>query len=219
MFKSFGMQIAREGLSHDGYVDYWLNVHAPMSQGVHDLMGYVSNEVVRAGNRLAIAREDMSFGAQLDGIAQLHFATEDGLRRMAERPEVMKWFEDGPNFVGMRTGFIAEEHVLAVPRREGNPFKAIGFLACETSPEVALRRIVPEDGLVLSRLGEPTGSTNLPGLEVPDMDYALEVWGRDAEQAEAVLAALVARLEGKVRLVAAVVVHERVILLPKDHQA
>lgn len=219
MFKSFGMQIAREGLGHAGYVDHWLNVHAPMSRDVHDLMGYVANEVVLAGSALSVPRLDQNFGGQLDGIAQLHFHTEDGLRHMAERPEVARWFEDGPNFVGLRTGFVAEEEVILRPDRQGRKYKAIAFLAAVADVPAGIRSVAGRfpSGLVLSRLGSPTGSTNLPGLEVPAMDYAVELWGSDVAGATARLDALVPAIAPFARLAAAVIVHEHVIKLPEGH--
>lgn len=221
MFKTFGMQIARDGFDHAGYVDYWLNVHAPMSKSVAQLRGYVANEVILGGEALNVARSDRGFGGQLDGIAQLHFEGADGLLRMGELPEVATWFQDGPNFVGLRTGFVAEERVVAPPRRDGRPYKAIGFVSAAAGvtsrfPQLASRFA---DGFICSRLGEPTGSTNLPGLEVPPMDYAIELWAGDVADAQGKLETLAGALPDGVSLVAAVVAYERVIILPEGHAA
>ena len=42
----------------------------------------------KVGDALPLERTHPAFGAALDGIAQLHFETEEGLKRIAENPAV-----------------------------------------------------------------------------------------------------------------------------------
>jgi len=63
----------------------------------------------------------------------------------------------------MRTGFIAEEHVSKSPERAGRNFKAIVFLASGHAAALDAYAVQAPGGLVRSRLGQPTGSTNLAG--------------------------------------------------------
>ena len=217
MFKTFGLQVRRDGLDHAGYVRHWLGVHAPMCEGVAALRGYVANEVIRAGDALAVARTHPQFGATLDGIAQLHVDTQDGLARLAEPPEVQRWFEDGPNFVGQRTGFLTAEQVVRSPDRAGRPIKAIGFVHGDaTRLEAVIRALAGQEpgGLVYSTVDTVTGSTNLPGFEVPDITGAVELWAVDEAEAEAALVRLATALNDAGTLVGAVVTREHVIRMP-----
>lgn len=220
MFKTFGLQVRRPDFSHADYVNYWLNVHAPLCRNVQQLRGYVANEVLRAGALPGIEMTHPQFGSTLDGVAQLHVETRDGLQRLAEAPEVQRWFSDGPNFVGMRTGFLTEECVLAEPgtsQRQG--FKAICFLRAAGEADAYWRRLrdwAPQvsGGLVCSRIDTVTGSTNLPGFEVPSVDAAVEVWAADEPQAVQAVAALQRQLGAHGALVSALITRETVIRMP-----
>lgn len=211
MFKTTGLQVRRDGMTHRQYVDHWLNVHAPMSDGVDGLRGYVSNEVVLAGAEIGVECSHPDFGATLDGIAQLHFDTQDGLMRMAEAPRVQEWFADGPNFVGLRTGFVVEEHVVRSPGVGAGrlAFKAFCFV---TGDAEAIDAAWP-GALIRSQVAVVTGSTNLPGFEVPDIDYVVELWA--ADQAGAVQAARqFGAALAPARLVGVVITRERIIHQP-----
>lgn len=216
MFKSTGLQVRRDGMTHQQYVDHWLGVHAPMSDGVDGLRGYVSNEVVLAGAAVGVPCTHPDFGATLDGIAQLHFDTQDGLMRMAEAPKVQEWFADGPNFVGLRTGFVVEETVVRSPGvgAERLPFKAFCFVSGDAAAIDAAQKDLAEPGaLVRSRVAVVTGSTNLPGFEVPDIDHVVELWA--ADQAGAVEAARqFGAALSPAALVGVVITRERIIHQP-----
>ncbi|WP_068086453.1 EthD domain-containing protein [Novosphingobium rosa] len=215
MFKTTGLQIRRDGLTHRHYVDHWLNVHAPLSQAVEGLRGYVTNEVVLAGRAVGIGVSHPGFGADLDGIAQLHVETEDGVARMAATPEGERWFTDGPNFVGLRTGFLVEEHVVRPPGvGAARPaFKAICFARGGEVVDALADAAVP-GALVRSRVVEVTGSTNLPGFEVPEIDRVIELWDHTGEGATAAGQRLHDALAVVGGLVGVVITHERVIQQP-----
>lgn len=220
MFKTFVLQIRRNDLTHEQYVRHWLKVHAPLSSEVEGLAGYVANEIVGAGRALELPRTHPGFGEMLDGIAQLHFADRSGLDRIAAQPAGARWLADGPNFVGRRTGFVAAERTVQSPARHDTLFKLIAFFAAVAPDFEGLLQACaarpPALGLVRSDLGPPTGSTNLPGLELPAMEVAVEVWkrsGSDAVESIADLAAM-ARRAGCATLVAAVLAREHVIRPP-----
>lgn len=216
MFKSTGLQVRRDGMTHQQYVDHWLGVHAPMSDGVDGLRGYVSNEVVLAGAAVGVPCTHPDFGATLDGIAQLHFDTQDGLMRMAEAPKVQEWFSDGPNFVGLRTGFVVEETVVRSPGvgAERLPFKAFCLVAGDAAAIDAAQKDLAEPGaLVRSRVAVVTGSTNLPGFEVPDIDHVVELWAADQTGAVEAARQLGAVLSPAI-LVGVVITRERIIHQP-----
>jgi hypothetical protein len=218
MFKTVGLQVRKDGLTHDQYVDHWLNVHAPMSEGVEGLRGYVSNEVLAAGPAVDVGATHPDFGAPLDGVASLHFDTSDGIARMAEAPKVQEWFSDGPNFVGLRTGFVVEEHVIRSPGEGGArlSFKAICFVKGGLAAVEAIDAQAAglTGGLVRSRVEAITGSTNLPGFEVPEIDHVVELWATGIDGARAAARALREALGTAGDLVGAVLVRERVLRQP-----
>jgi hypothetical protein len=217
MFKTFGLQVRRDGFSHQDYVDHWLNVHAPMCEPVKALRGYVANEIIQASPLPGVTVTHPAFGATLDGVAQLHVETQDGLARLAEAPEVQAWFSDGPNFVGQRTGFLTKEHVLRSPGAPRLPYKAIAFVHAGGADLAAAFAAIAADwngGLVLSTIDTITGSTNLPGFEVPPVDAAVEMWGDSSEQAVAMAAALSRTLPAPLTLVSVLIAREYVIRTP-----
>lgn len=218
-FKTIGLQIRKDGLSHQDYVRHWLTVHAPLGKQVPGLIGYLANEVVLAGDALDLPRSRPEFGATLDGVAQLYFETKEGLGRVGETPEGQALFADGPNFVGVRTGFIAEERTIYPVRRAGRPLKAICFYrgAIETLDAAAdWGRGCDSSGLVASRLVEMTGSVNLPGFDVPELDLVLETWAEDEQSAVNSARAIRAALAERAELVGALITREHVIREPAE---
>lgn len=215
MFKTTGLQIRRAGFTHQQYVDHWLGVHAPLSQGVAGLRGYVTNEVVLAGGAVGIGVSHPAFGADLDGIAQLHVDTQDGVARMAATPEGERWFTDGPNFVGLRTGFMVKEHVVRSPGvgAARGAFKAICFARGDAEVDALTDQAVV-GALVRSRIVEVTGSTNLAGFDVPEVDRVIELWDNTRDGAIAAAARLHDALAVAGGLVSVVIAHERVIQQP-----
>lgn len=99
----------RPGTSHDEFVEHWLGRHVPLALEHHvGLVKYVTN-VVDA--RLAPEGEDF------DGIAELHFASEDDMRtRLFGSPEGRRIIEaDIPRFLGPMQAWIVAEHVCKLP--------------------------------------------------------------------------------------------------------
>ena len=93
------------GLTHDAFVDHWLRHHVPLALRHHPgLVRYVTN-VVDA--RLSPT------GADLDGIAELHFASEAGRREgMFDSPEGERAIrEDIPRFIGSTAAYDVGEYV------------------------------------------------------------------------------------------------------------
>lgn len=217
MFKTTGLQVRKDGLTHAQYLDHWLHVHAPMAEGVEGLRGYISNEVLLAGSDAGVAVSHPDFGKALDGIAQLHFDTADGIARMAEAPKVQEWFADGPNFVGLRTGFVVEEHVVRSPGAGPDRLshKAFAFLRQGTGAYPMLDGFGGElvGGFICSRVEAVTGSTNLPGFELPEIGCVVELWGHDLDDSRNTVRSLAAILPMDA-LVGVVLTRERVLRQP-----
>ncbi len=188
MYKSFGLQQRKSGLTHGQYVDHWFNVHAPMSAGVENLFGYVCNEVVDDVTPKDAQR--LKIDAQIDGIAQMWFDQPDGLLGLAKQPGVQNWFSDGPNFVGERIGYVGEEQVLTVPQRGQNTSNKLVVLIASADgrkPDsfwatlhdvfiAAPEQNSPGVGLVMSRIVSANASANMSGFAADNVVGVVEVW-------------------------------------------
>ena len=115
MFKSIVLHERRADLSRAQFMEHWINVHTPMSHGALYLHGYVCHEVLADVTPPTVER--LQLEAEVDGIAEMWFETPDGLLTLPEQPSVKRWFSDGPNFIGRRMRFMAEEFVLQKPKR------------------------------------------------------------------------------------------------------
>ena len=92
------------GLTHDAFVDHWLDRHVPLALRHHPgVVRYVTNVV---DERLSPA------GPALDGIAELHFASEDSRRNaMFDSPEGERIVrEDMGRFMGTTWAYDVAEY-------------------------------------------------------------------------------------------------------------
>ncbi len=96
-------------LSHDEFVDHWLNRHRPLALEHHPgLVGYVANVVDQV----------LSEGAPpLDGIGELYFTNPASLRdQMFDSPEGEAAIrEDIERFISETTGYLVTEYVQKRP--------------------------------------------------------------------------------------------------------
>jgi uncharacterized protein (TIGR02118 family) len=100
--------IRRTGTTHAEFVEHWLRRHAPLALAHHPgLVKYVTNVV---DERLS------STGDDLDGIAELHFASEADLReRLFDSPEGEQAVRDDiARFIGRVGAYVVAEHVAKV---------------------------------------------------------------------------------------------------------
>lgn len=99
----------REGMSHDQFVEHWLERHRPLALQHHPgLIRYVANVV---DQRLSDA------GPELDGIGELYFASPESLRDdmfdSSAGEDVIR--RDIALFIGHTTGYLASEYVQKRP--------------------------------------------------------------------------------------------------------
>ncbi len=93
-----------DGLSHEAFVEHWLERHVPLALEHHPaLLHYVTNVVEQ---RLS------ETGVGFDGIAELGFASEEDLRdRMYGSAEGQRLVEaDIPRFIGSMQAWLAAEY-------------------------------------------------------------------------------------------------------------
>jgi Methylmuconolactone methyl-isomerase/EthD domain len=200
MYKSFGLQVRLAGKTHAEYVDHWVNVHAPMSAGIAPLLGYVLNEVLEYITVAGIS--ELEILTEIDGIAQIWFAGKGGLAELAEIPAVQRWFQDGPNFVGNRMGFITEEELILPVT--GNPRPSVkAFFFMRRKPGMAVNEFCRQihrnlglaakgmpglKGLCVSDVISGNASVNVPDYALPEVDAIGELWFESEAAAKAAFA-------------------------------
>jgi uncharacterized protein (TIGR02118 family) len=104
LFKIVTKGYAKEGMSKDEYINYWLNKHAPLVKRVlgNKLKKYVIRPVV------FVQGEDPGY----DGTAELLYETTDDVKTMMSSPPVRQVLADAPNFNRKVTMVIVEEHTI-----------------------------------------------------------------------------------------------------------
>ena len=198
MYKSIVFHERLPRLTRAQFMNHWLNVHAPMSNGVQDLYGYVCGEVLREIDTADLP--SLEFSAAIDGIAQMWFEQDDGLTRLPRQPKVKEWFSDGPNFIGRRTRFMAEEKVIVPPlRTTGVDPKLVFLFACDPSADKAAFKKNLEQvcslmdethfaGFGLTGVQDPFSSpvsASVPTFPMGSIDTVVEVWLQDEGDAPA----------------------------------
>lgn len=202
MLKSFGLQVRRAEMSHQQFMAHWLNVHAPMSRGIEGVRGYVLNEILDVATDENV--EPLTIGMPIDGIAQLWFDSREAMMALTQTPEVKRWFSDGPNYIGARTGFAATERVIRAPSVQA-PFKLMIFHGKKRDISVdEFRRRWREEyaaliaklpgtaGYVQSEINAANPATNMPNVPVDEVDGIGELWATSAAQARHLIGAMAA---------------------------
>lgn len=190
MFKSIVLHERRSDLTRAQFMEHWINVHAPMSRGTLHLHGYVCHEVV--GDATPPGCAPLHVDAAVDGIAEMWFEKPDGLLTLPEQPSVKRWFSDGPNFIGRRMRFMAQEHVLQEPdRRDGPTPKLIAFLGlpdgAETGTDITAavldtaRALRDARGVSVSTIVSHHPTTSIAGFPMGRVECVLEVLGDSPE--------------------------------------
>lgn len=201
MLKSFGLQVRRNEMDHAQFMAHWLQVHAPMSAGIDGVHGYVLNEILAF--RPSQIGAPLAIGMPIDGIAQLWFDSREAMMALTQRPEVKRWFSDGPNYMGARTGFATAERVIRVVSTPRPGFKLIMF--CNRRAEIPLTEfsslwggayaksilsINGVQGYVQSDVVAANPATNMPTVPIDAVDGIAEVWVGSLDEAERVLTAI-----------------------------
>jgi uncharacterized protein (TIGR02118 family) len=99
----------RPGMTHEEFAEHWLRRHVPLALEHHvGLVKYVTNVV---DQRVSPDGEDF------DGIAELHFASEEDLRtRLFGSEEGKRIIEaDIPRFIGPMQAWMVSEYVCKLP--------------------------------------------------------------------------------------------------------
>ena len=112
MIKSVSLLTRRAGLSHEEFVEHWLEVHAPLAHAVPGLRRYVQSHIVGERTRSDIPTTDV----EVDGIAETWYDDQAGMERVNASSEAKALHADGALFIGRIKSFITEEKVI-IPRQ------------------------------------------------------------------------------------------------------
>ena len=188
MYKSIVLHERRPEFTRQRFMDHWLNIHAPMSEGAEELYGYVCNEVIEQFTLSAIPAFELQ--ADVDGIAQMWFEQPDGLITLPRQPRVKEWFNDGPNFIGRRMRFVGDEKIVVRPKRlsGSTPKLMLFFVRAENSNadtfrsriEIAFRspslQQLSGSGSTLAHIVDSPTSASVVGFPMPLVDTVAEIW-------------------------------------------
>ncbi len=100
--KHFGFITKKSGLSHEEFVDHWLNKHAVLVGKMPGLIRYSVNLVDRT--------RFPQF--EYDGFSELWYESEEARDASFESPEAKIVAADLPNFVERRFAILSQEHQI-----------------------------------------------------------------------------------------------------------
>jgi uncharacterized protein (TIGR02118 family) len=105
MIKMIALLKRRTELSHDAFIEHWVNTHAALAEGVPGLRRYVQSHILTEPTR-ADVRE---LAVDIDGIAELWFDDAESMNAVHHTPEMQRLLADGATFIGEIKTFIVDE--------------------------------------------------------------------------------------------------------------
>ena len=113
MIKSISLLTRRSELTHEQFVEHWLEIHAPLALAVPELRRYVQSHIVDERTRPDIPTTDVA----VDGVAELWYDDRAAMERAVASPEAKRLHADGALFIGRIKTFIIEEKQIVPPAR------------------------------------------------------------------------------------------------------
>ena len=113
MIKSISLLTRKPELTHQQFVEHWLEIHAPLALAVPGLRRYVQSHIVDERTRPDIPTTPV----EVDGIAELWYDDRAAMERAVASPEARRLHADGALFIGRIKTFIVEEKQIVPPAR------------------------------------------------------------------------------------------------------
>jgi uncharacterized protein (TIGR02118 family) len=113
MIKSVSLLTRKDGLTHEEFMQHWVEVHAPLAHAVPGVRRYVQSHIKGERTRPDIPTTEVA----VDGIAELWFDDAEAMARSNASPEARRLHADGALFIGHIKTFVTEELVV-IPRGE-----------------------------------------------------------------------------------------------------
>ena len=112
MIKMLGLLTRKPHLTHEQFVDHWLNIHGPLALAVPGVRRYVQSHIVGTRTRPDIPETQV----EIDGIAELWYDDMETAQRAAVSPEMKRLTDDGALFIGrIKTYLIDEKQIIPPP--------------------------------------------------------------------------------------------------------
>jgi uncharacterized protein (TIGR02118 family) len=113
MIKVLGLLTRKPELTHEQFVDHWLNVHGPLALAVPGIRRYVQSHIVGTRTRPDIPET----GVQIDGIAELWYDDLAAYEAAARSPEMKRLTDDGALIIAeIKTFLIEEKEIIPLKR-------------------------------------------------------------------------------------------------------
>ena len=111
MIKSISLLTRKAGMTHEAFVQHWVQTHAPLAHAVPGLRRYVQSHIVEERTRPDIPTTEV----EIDGIAELWYDDRVAMARAMASPEAKALHADGALFIGRIKTFTVEEKVIIPP--------------------------------------------------------------------------------------------------------
>jgi uncharacterized protein (TIGR02118 family) len=106
MIKAIGTAYRRDDFSHEEFIRYWNEVHAPISAKAPGMRGYVVSEVI----------EKLQGDLEADAFVEQWFDDLPSFRRAAASPEAAAAWADVSNYAKTTgTFWVVKEHIQIPP--------------------------------------------------------------------------------------------------------
>jgi uncharacterized protein (TIGR02118 family) len=108
MIKSLSLLTRKDGISHEAFIDHWINVHAPLVRAVPEVRRYVLSLIGAQPGRPDVPTLEID----VDCIAELWYDDVAAMERAARSPAMQRVRADGAELLGRIKTFITEEKVV-----------------------------------------------------------------------------------------------------------
>jgi len=108
VIKSISLLTRKDGMTHEQFVKYWIEVHAPLAHAVPGLRRYVQSHILAERTRPDIPAHDV----EINGIAELWYDDAESMARAMASPESKALHADGALFIGRIKSYTVEERVI-----------------------------------------------------------------------------------------------------------
>jgi uncharacterized protein (TIGR02118 family) len=105
MIKVVGLLTRKPELTHEQFLQHWLEIHGPLAHAVPGIRRYVQSHIVGTRGRPDIPETDV----EVDGIAELWYDDQATFARAAASPEMKRLTDDGALFIGRIKSYIIDE--------------------------------------------------------------------------------------------------------------
>ncbi len=112
MLKVIGLLTRKPHLTHEQFVDHWLNVHGPLALAVPGIRRYVQSHIRDTRTRPDVPESNV----QIDGIAELWYDDLESYERAVRTPEMKRLTDDGALIISAIKSFLIEEKEIIPPR-------------------------------------------------------------------------------------------------------